>query len=274
MLYVIPTPIGHLGDISPRALEILNSVDVIICEDTRHSAILLNHYKISKPLVSYHKFNEVERSEKLIGEMKKGKTMALISDAGTPGISDPGAFLVSLCHQNGIKVIPLPGPCAMTTALSASGFTLDRFQFIGFFPRKEQELKQVLLDAIGYNGVTIGYESPKRLLDTLDLLTSLAPQIMVCAAKELTKVYEEIVIRSASEQLDYWKAKCPLKGEFVVLISSSSTNQENPWHAFSPLEHVAFLERQYDLSRKEAIKLAAELRGVPKRDVYQQIIFK
>lgn len=271
MLYLVATPIGNLADMTFRAIETLNACDYILCEDTRHTRPLLDHYEIQKPLFSFHKFNEKAKEDEVIHHLLEGKTIAIVSDAGTPGISDPGADLVQRCVQEGISVIPIPGACAAIAALTCSGLDTARFQFYGFLPKKEGELKHVLQhEILPYLGTTICYESPHRLLDVLALLHVLAPDRKVVVARELTKKFEELKHGTSQDLLQYWKDH-PLKGEIVLLISKSSHTAPN-YEQISPLEHVQFLEETYKLTRQEAIKLAAEMRGVPKREVYNALI--
>ncbi len=273
MLYLVATPIGNLADITLRALETLRSCDYILCEDTRHSHILLQHYNIEKPLKSYHKFNEAFRAESIVQDLELGKSICLISDAGTPSISDPGAALVKLCIERNILISAIPGPCAAIQALSCSGLPTDRFQFWGFLARKEGALKRELQSILVYPGTTICYESPHRLLNVLELIQSMQPQRLLVVARELTKKFEEIVRGSAKALIEHWQ-QTPLKGEIVLLFSPASLEQHPEWEAWTPEEHVQWIEKAYTLNRKEAIKLTAELRGVPKRHLYQQLLEK
>lgn len=268
MLYIVATPIGNLSDMTFRAIEALNQCDYILCEDTRHSRALLSHYKISKPLKSYHKFNEAESEKKIMEDLQANQTLALISDAGTPGISDPGVRLIKQCILNQISVISIPGPCAAIQALSCSGLDTDRFQFLGFLPKKENELKTVLVDILNYSGTSICYESPHRLLSVLKLLSALAPSRSIVVARELTKKFEEI-IRGTSEELYLSLQEQTVKGEIVLLISGKSEGIEEEWLKLSVEDHVQQLQQAYHLSLNEAIKLAAKLRHTSKRAIYQ-----
>jgi 16S rRNA (cytidine1402-2'-O)-methyltransferase len=271
MLYLIATPIGNLGDITLRALEILKSCDYILCEDTRHSRVLLQHYKIVKPLKSFHKFNEAAREEEVIYDLLSGQQIAVISDAGSPGIADPGLQLVQRCRQKNISVSSIPGPCALIAALTISGLETSRFQFIGFLPKKSSELHEILYDVLHYPGVTVCYETAHRLLTTLEILQEIAPERILAVARELTKKFEECIQGSASEHYLYWKEHPP-KGEIVLLISGFTPGKEVDWTTFSPLEHVRYLEEQWGLSHKDALKMAAGERGLPKRALYKQIL--
>jgi 16S rRNA (cytidine1402-2'-O)-methyltransferase len=268
LLYLVATPIGNLGDITYRALETLKTCDYILCEDTRHSLSLLNHYEISKPLKSFHKFSDDARIKEIIQDLLSGNSIALISDAGTPGISDPGTFLVQQCVENEINVISIPGACAAITALACSGLNTDRFQFFGFLPRKTGELRTTLQDLLTYSGTTICYESPNRLLDTLKSLQELAPKRKIVVCRELTKKFEEVKRGTAEELIGYWESHT-LKGEIVLLINGEQQCAAEEWQQLTPEEHVALLQESYSLSRQEAIKMAAKMRGVPKRDLYK-----
>lgn len=270
MLSLVATPIGNLADITLRALETLKACDYILCEDTRHSLILLQHYQIKKPLKSYHKFNEASQANAILQDLEAGRHICLISDAGTPGISDPGADLVKLCVEHCIPIESIPGPCAAIQALSGSGLPTDRFQFLGFLARKENELKQQLQSILTYPGTTICYESPHRLENVLAVIQTMQPDRWLVVARELTKKFEEFFRGTAAEQLKHWQ-QAPIKGEIVLLISPPSEEQHQDWSAWTPEEHVQWIQNTYALSRKEAIKLAAELRGVPKRDIYQSV---
>lgn len=270
MLFLVATPIGNLSDISLRAIETLKSCDYILCEDTRHSGILLHHYEIRKPLKSFHKFNEASKAETILDDLRAGKQICLISDAGTPGISDPGADIVKLCIEHGLAVTAIPGPCAAIQALSCSGLPTDRFQFWGFLAKKENDLKKELHAILSYPGSTICYESPHRLLSVLELIQSIESERQLVVARELTKKFEEIIRGTASEILKRWESGA-VKGEIVLLFSPAAQAGHQDWSAWTPEEHVQWIQENYSLGLKEAIKLAAELRGVPKRQIYQQI---
>lgn len=263
-LYLVATPIGHLGDFSLRAIETLKKSDYILCEDTRHSRILLDHYEIFTPLKSFHKFKEAQSEEAIIQDLKNGKTIALISDAGTPLIADPGESLVKKCQEENISLSVIPGACAIIAALVLSGFSPLPFQFIGFLPKKEQALKTTLMQALLYKGTTISYETPHRILSTLQILKNLSPKIELCIARELTKRYEECLRGTADELLLHFQHLTP-KGEMVLLISGPAEQTEE----IGFKEWVAYLEETFSLKKTEAIKLAAELKGLPKKEVYK-----
>jgi 16S rRNA (cytidine1402-2'-O)-methyltransferase len=273
MLYLIATPIGNLADITYRAIETLKSCDYILCEDTRHSQILLHHYEIRKPLKSYHKFNEAYRFDSILQDLQSGQTIGLISDAGTPGISDPGQGLVKMCIEHHIAVTAIPGPCAAIQALSCSGLPTERFQFWGFLARKENALKKELQEILSYPGTTICYESPHRVAQVLETIDSIDPDRQLVISRELTKKFEEIVRGTSRMLIEHWKEKT-IKGECVLLISPATSKHLPDWSMWTPEEHVQWIEKTYSLSRKEAIKLVAELRDVPKRHIYQELIDK
>jgi 16S rRNA (cytidine1402-2'-O)-methyltransferase len=270
MLYLVATPIGNLKDITYRAIEILQNCDLILCEDTRYTRHLLTHYGISKPLKSFHKFNEVRQEQAVLQELKAGRKIALVSDAGTPGIADPGAQLVQHCVEMEIPVQAIPGPCAAIAALTCSGLDSQRFQFVGFLPRKAGELRTAIQEILCYRGTTICYESPKRLYSVLEVLKELSPRREITVARELTKKFEELLRGNAIKLLAHWQEK-EVKGEIVLLIKGIEAREEGDWSSLTPEEHVAHLEECYHLTRKEAIKMAAELRGVPKRKLYNAL---
>lgn len=259
MFYLIPTPIGNLGDITYRAIETLKSVDYVLCEDTRHSIKLMNHFEIQTKLISYHMFNEAEREEGIIADLKEGKSIALISDGGTPGIADPGQRLVRRCHQEELPVTSLPGACAITVAVSAAGADAP-FQFIGFLPKKEGELRRTLVNALHFPGTTVAYEAPKRIRATLELLG----EQTVCLLRELTKKFEEIRWGKANELLKDLEER----GEMVLLINGDPKAE---WREMEPAAHVAWIVATFGVSDNDAIKLAASLRGAPKREIYREV---
>ena len=217
MLYLVATPIGNLGDITVRALEVLKSVDLIACEDTRHSGHLLAHYAIRKPLVSYHEHNEARRTAELIEDIAAGKNIAVITDAGLPGISDPGHRLLRACIARGLPYTILPGPSAVLTALVGSGFPAEAFFYGGFLPPKSGGRERDLRAAAERDVTSVFFESPHRLLKTLDVCAAHFPERQLCVARELTKTFEEFRIGTAPELLAHYSAK-PVKGEIVFLV--------------------------------------------------------
>jgi 16S rRNA (cytidine1402-2'-O)-methyltransferase len=219
MLYVVGTPIGNLSDITLRALEVLKSVDVIAVEDTRHSGMLLKHFEIKKPLVSYHEHNEAMRVAQLIERIAKGENIALITDAGMPGLSDPGARLIRECIKRELPFTIIPGPSSILTALVGSGFSTERFYFGGFLPVKSGQRERELRAAAARNETTIFFESPHRLTKTLSACAVLMPDRQLCVARELTKKFEEFRRGTASRLLAHYEAHPP-KGEIVLIISA------------------------------------------------------
>ncbi len=267
MLYLIATPIGNLKDITYRAVETLNSSDYILCEDTSHSHPLLKTYNIKKPLYSYHKFNEAKQVEKIIEDLKKGLNISLISDAGTPGICDPGQRLVLRCIEEDLPYTALPGPCAAIMALTLTGKSEEHFQFIGFLPKKDAELKTILQELRYYKGISICYESPHRILKTLKILSDLDENLPLSVARELTKMFEECKNGPAKALLTYY-TEHPPRGEIVLLISGAPKVED--FQSLSIKEHVEILEKT-GLPLKDAIKAVATLRNIPKKHVYNTI---
>ncbi len=268
MLYLVATPIGNLADITYRAVETLKQSDYILCEDTRHSRHLLQHYEIDRPLKSFHKFNESSQLEDLINDLKSGKQIALISDAGTPTISDPGHTLVMACIEANIKVTSLPGACAAIIGLTLSGFDPIPFQFVGFLPKKESELNTALNQILIYEGTSIAYESPHRLIETLLAVHQIDPARILCVARELTKLYEESRRGTALNLKEHFESHPP-KGEIVLLFEKSKEVLD--WSHLTLQEHVELIFSQGNLSLHDAIKRVAQLRHLPKRTVYQAI---
>ena len=218
MLYVVATPIGNLGDITLRALEVLKEVDLVAAEDTRHSGIFLKHYQIDKPLISYHQHNEAMRTAQFVERLAAGEKIALITDAGTPGISDPGARLIRECIKRGIDFTVIPGPSSILTALVGSGFSAERFFFGGFLPVKSGQRERELRAAAARDETSIYFESPYRLTKTLKAGIELLPDRQLCVARELTKKFEEFRRGTAVQLLAHYEARPP-KGEIVLLIS-------------------------------------------------------
>lgn len=220
MLYVVATPIGNLGDITLRALEALKSVDLVAAEDTRHSGMLLKHFEIKKPFISFHEHNEAMRTAQLVERLAAGENVALITDAGMPGLSDPGARLIRECIKRELPFTIIPGPSAILTALSGSGFSTERFCFRGFLPIKSGQRERELRAAAEREDTTIFFESPYRLTKTLSACIEIMPGRQICVARELTKKFEEFRPGHASELLAHYEAR-PAKGEIVLLISAS-----------------------------------------------------
>ena len=275
MLVLCATPIGNLEDITFRVIYTLENADLIAAEDTRNSIKLLNHYNIKTPMTSYHEHNKHEKGIQLIEKMKKGQTIALISDAGTPGISDPGEELVMWCYQEGIKVTSLPGPCACITALSMSGQSTKRFVFEGFLPTKKKERQERLKMLKNETRTVVVYEAPHRLVKTLKELREVCGNRELSVCREITKRYEVVVKERLEEVISYFEEKPP-KGECVVVMAGQEPEimqqeEQARWRETSLEDHMelCFLE---GMDRKEAMKKVAKERGIPKREVYQQLI--
>ncbi len=267
MLYLIATPIGNLEDISQRALNTLRECDAILCEDTRRTSILLNRFGFSKPLISCHKFNEAKVLDRILDRLESGENLALVSDAGTPCINDPGARLSKACVERNIPFTAIPGPCSVIEALVLSAFPAERFQFIGYLSKKpEKELRALLF----YPGATLVFESPERLLATMDALGKIAPERRLAVAREMTKTFEECRRGTAAELHDHYKAHPP-KGEIVLVIAPRDATGEPPDLPMDLEECVELLQEIHGLTLKEAIKEAARLLKIPKSAVYKKI---
>lgn len=271
-LYLVPTPIGNLKDITLRALETLKEVDIIAAEDTRQTLKLLNHFEIKKSLISYHKFNEQNKSEKIIELLIEGKNVAVVSDAGTPGISDPGSVIVERCIEENIDFEVLPGATAITTALVYSGLDTTKFLFRGFLPRENKERKLVIKELLQSQETLIFYEAPHRLLDTLTFLEEIFGDRKIAVCRELTKIYEEIYRGTLKDSIDHFVENKP-RGEFVLVLEGKKLEdikeeQRKSWIDLSIEEHI--LKYVNDgISKKEAIKLVAKEREMPKSEVYK-----
>lgn len=264
-LYIVPTPLGNLGDISQRALNVLADVSLICAEDTRHTGQLLHHFSIRTPSQSLHDHNEKQKAAFILGKLEAGSDIALVSDAGTPLISDPGYTLVSLCRQAGIKVVPLPGPCAAIAALSASGLPTDRFAFEGFLPAK-QSARLTQLEALSDEPRTlVFYEAPRRILDTLaDMETVFGPERQVVLAKELTKTFETIHGAPVAELQAWLKEDSDRqKGEMVLMVAPAPKQEELPKAAVK-----LFMALAEELPRKKAASLVAEAFELKKNALY------
>ena len=273
-LYLVATPIGNLEDITIRALNVLKEVDLIAAEDTRHTLGLLNHFEISKPLISYYKQTEKARSEILIEKLKEGKNIAIVSDAGTPGISDPGEEIVKVAIENSIEIIPIPGACAAINALIASGLSTKEFSFIGFLSAVKKEKKEKLEEIKYETRTLILYEAPHKLKGTLEMILEVLGDRKIVLARELTKIHEEFIRDKVSSILDRIET---IKGEFVILIEGSSVSkkdiEEENINSLSLDEHYDLYKNE-GLSKKEIIKKIAKDRNVNKNEIYQYFINK
>ncbi len=273
VLYLVATPIGNLEDITYRAVKVLNEVDFIAAEDTRHSLKLLNHLGIAKPMTSYFEHNIRQKGEYITEKILAGETAALISDAGTPAISDPGEDLVRLCHEKGIRVIPIPGAVAGINALICSGLSTSRFSFEGFLSVNKKSRLDHLMSVKDSPYTLIFYEAPHKLQNTLkDMLETFGDRD-ITIARELTKKYEEIIPTTLRQAKEYYSSNEP-KGEYVLVISGAEpVKAENELNALNLLDHLSFYINQ-GIEKKEAIKKVAQDRGVSRREIYNQTMKK
>lgn len=272
-LYICATPIGNLGDITPRVIEVLKAVDIIAVEDTRNSIKLLNHFEIKTPMTSYHEYNRFDKADELVAEMQKGKDIAIITDAGTPCISDPGEVLVQKCVENDIEVTSLPGPSAVITALTLSGFSVRRFVFEGFLPpvQKKKERREALDRLSNEIGSIVIYEAPHHLKDTLiELSEVLGGDRRIALCREMTKKHEEVMRLTIAEAI-----KTEPRGEYVLVIEGRDRDElikekTESFLSMSVKEHVqSYIDK--GLSEKDAMRAAAADRGISKRDIYNEL---
>ena len=266
MLYFIATPIGNLKDISYRAVETLLAVDEIACEDTRHSLTLLSAYDIKKPLFSYHKFNEKEECERIIGKLKSGKNIAVISDAGMPVISDPGNLLVKALQENGLTFTVIPGANAALSALILSGFNADKFCFLGFLPEKKSDREELLSEYKNLSATLIFYSAPHDIKKDVETLYSALGNRRAAAVKEITKIHERVEIFELKDGISFEP-----KGEYVLIVEGAKKNAE--FQGLSEEEHIK-LYIDGGMDKKEALKRVAKERGVPKSSLYKYTINK
>ena len=275
-LYLCATPIGNLEDITFRVLRTLKEVDLIAAEDTRNSIRLLNHFEIKTPMTSYHEYNKIDKAYQLVAKMRGGKNIALITDAGTPGISDPGEDIVRICYEEGIPVTSLPGAAACITALTMSGLPTRRFAFEAFLPKDKKEHQAVLEELKTETRTIIIYEAPHHLVRTLkELHDTLGGDRRLTICRELTKRHEEKMQTTFADSLAYYTANEP-RGEYVLIIDGRSRaelrkEEQQNWEALSVEEHMAHYEAQ-GIDHKEAMKRVAKDRGVSKRDIYQALL--
>ena len=275
ILYLCATPIGNLQDMTPRVVETLREVDLIAAEDTRNSIKLLNHFEIKTPMTSYHEFNKVEKALYLVEQLQMGKNIALITDAGTPAISDPGEILVRECQKANIKVTSLPGACALITALTLSGLNTRRFCMEGFLPADKKEKKEILEELKEESRTMILYEAPHRLTKTLAELYEVLGDRELALCRELTKKFETVLKTTLKDAITYYEGNEP-RGEYVLVIEGKSREKKKQemiesWEKMSIEEHVEFYEKQ-GVDHKDALKKVAKDRGVSKRDIYQYLI--
>ncbi len=274
-LYLCATPIGNLEDITYRVVRVLGEVDLIAAEDTRNSVKLLNHFGIKTPMTSYHEHNKYEKGKKLVEKLQEGTNIALITDAGTPGISDPGEELVKMCYESGIEVTSLPGAAACVTALTLSGLSTRRFAFEAFLPADKKEKQAILKELAGETRTMILYEAPHRLVRTLEELLEAVGNRRITICRELTKKHETAFLTTIEEAISYYQEQEP-KGECVLVIEGRSREeieQEeiSKWEGISIEEHMALYTDQ-GIGKKEAMKKVAKDRGISKRDVYQELL--
>ena len=275
MLYLCATPIGNLGDMTPRVVETLRNVDMIAAEDTRNSIKLLNHFAIKTSMTSYHEYNKVEKADYLIAQMQQGKDVALITDAGTPAISDPGEVLVAKCHEEGITVTSLPGPAACITALTLSGLSTRRFCFEAFLPADKKERTEILEELKEESRTMILYEAPHHLVKTLKELYEALGDRRITLCRELTKRFETVQPTTLQEILAYYETEEP-RGEYVLVLEGKSLQQKKEekqasWQSMTIEEHMAYYEKE-GMDEKAAMKQVAKDRGVPKREIYQYLL--
>lgn len=273
-LYLCATPIGNLEDITFRVLRTLKEVDLIAAEDTRNSIKLLNHFDIKTPMTSYHEFNKIEKAYQLVAKLKEGKNIALITDAGTPGISDPGEDIVRICYEEGVPVTSLPGAAACITALTMSGRPTRRFAFEAFLPRDKKERAEVIEELKAETRTIILYEAPHHLVKTVRELYEALGDRELTVCRELTKKHEQKLQTTLSSLLAYCEENEP-RGEYVLIICGRSREEmklesQQNWESMTIEEHMAVYEKQ-GIDRKEAMKLVAKDRGVSKRDIYQEL---
>lgn len=274
-LYLCATPIGNLEDITLRVLRTLKEVDLIAAEDTRHSIKLLNHFDIRTPMTSYHEYNKVEKAQYLVGKLKEGQSVALITDAGTPAVSDPGEELVRQCYETGIEVTSLPGPAACITALTLSGLPTRRFAFEAFLPAENRERQRVLEELKDETRTILLYEAPHHLLRTMKELMQFLGDRKFTLCRELTKKHETAWQTTFSEAIARYDGEEP-RGECVLVIEGKSPKEllweeQQDWREMSVKEHVVYYESR-GMERKEAMRLAARDRGVSRRDIYQSFL--
>ena len=277
ILYLCATPIGNLGDMTPRVVETLRGVDLIAAEDTRNSIKLLNHFEIRSSMTSYHEYNKVETAEYLVAQLEQGKNVALITDAGTPAISDPGEVLVAKCHEAGITVTSLPGAAACITALTLSGLSTRRFCFEAFLPADKKEKAEILAELKEESRTIILYEAPHHLVRTLEELFHTLGDRRLTLCRELTKKFETVIPTTIKDALALYETEEP-RGEYVLVIEGKSLEQKKEerresWQSMSIEEHMAYYEQE-GLDEKSAMKQVAKDRGVPKRDIYQYLLAK
>ncbi len=271
-LYLVATPIGNLDDITLRALKVLRECDFVAAEDTRVTGKLLAAYEIKKPCVTYEEHTKCSAGEVILRRLKEGESCALVTDAGTPGISDPGEDLVRLCLENGVSVVPIPGACAGVNALIVSGFSTRRFVFEGFLQGKDREKAERLTDLAGEKRTLLFYEAPHRLVDTLTMMAeAFGGQRRLAICRELTKLNEEVLRLSLDEAIAHF-TETPPRGEFVLVIEGADDSDGLFWQKLSVKEHVAYYTDTMGMEKMDAVKAAAKDRGIAKNAVYKELL--
>lgn len=270
-LYIVATPIGNLDDITYRAIEVLKNVDIVAAEDTRHTLKLLNHYNISKPLISYYKQNEKIKSKFIIEKLKEEKSVAVVSDAGTPGISDPGYHVIKEAIEEKIRVIPIPGACAAINSLICSGIDTRQFLFVGFLSAQKTDKIEKLKSLKNFTSTLIFYEAPHKIIETLNCLRDVLGDRYISIGREMTKIHEEFVRGTISEVID----RIEPRGEMVIIVEGSLKSEESiekeRRNSLSLEEHYEYYEKQ-GLEKKDIIKRIAKDRGVSKNEIYKEFI--
>lgn len=271
-LYIVPTPIGNLKDITIRALDVLKECNIIAAEDTRQTIKLLNHFNIKKQLISYHQHNELAKSDEIINRLKDGEVVALVSDAGSPGISDPGSVIIKKCIEEEVDFEVLPGATAIITALVNSGLDTTKFAFRGFIPRENKERKVLISEIKNHKETLVFYEAPHRIKDTLNFLYTELGDRKVAICRELTKLHEQVIRGLISDGINYFNENNP-RGEFVIVIEGKSQEEielekKAKWENTTVEEHIIlYIDKGY--SKKDSIKMVAKERGIPKSEVYR-----
>lgn len=271
-IYLVATPIGNLEDMTFRAIETLKNVDLIAAEDTRHTLQLLNHFEISKPMISYHRHNEEIKTEEIINKVLQGQNVAIVTDAGTPGISDPGEEIVKVAIENDIEIIPIPGACALINSLIVSGISTKEFSFFGFLPLNKKNRKETLDKIKRENKTVILYEAPHKLLKTLEDVLENIGNVDIAIVRELTKVHEEKAYGKISDLIEKFNEP---RGEFVIILDLNNMQNEEKidFNSISLENHYKYYEKS-GLDKKEIIKQIAKDRNVPKNEIYQKFLKK
>ena len=271
-IYLVATPIGNLEDMTFRAIETLKNVDLIAAEDTRHTLQLLNHFEISKPMMSYHRHNEETKTEEIISKVLQGQNVAIVTDAGTPGISDPGEEIVKVAIENNIEIIPIPGACALINSLIVSGISTKEFSFFGFLPLNKKNRKETLDKIKRENKTVILYEAPHKLLKTLEDILENIGNVDIAIVRELTKVHEEKTYGKISDLIEKFNEP---RGEFVIILDLNNMQNEEKidFNSISLENHYKYYEKS-GLDKKEIIKQIAKDRDVPKNEIYQKFLKK